>query len=116
VNPLFDLERARSDRGVPELLPLALDEGFWNDEGWKDANVVTLIESSQDLTEAIQAGLLRSVSPLIADLPRRWWFVGKLSYSTINARAEGVQTNASYREPFKNGRRCIVPGCGKVPH
>ena len=41
------------------------------------------------------------------------WFSkdGKLSYSTINARAEGVQTNASYREPFKT-RRCIVPASG----
>ena len=31
------------------------------------------------------------------------WFSkdGKPSYSTINARAEGVQTAATYREPFK---------------
>ena len=41
------------------------------------------------------------------------WFSkdGKISYSTINARAEGVRTNASYREPFKT-RRCIVPASG----
>jgi putative SOS response-associated peptidase YedK len=41
------------------------------------------------------------------------WFSkdGKPSYSTINARAEGVQTAASYREPFKM-RRCIVPASG----
>ena len=41
------------------------------------------------------------------------WFSkdGKPSYSTINARAEGVQTAASYREPFKT-RRCIVPASG----
>jgi putative SOS response-associated peptidase YedK len=41
------------------------------------------------------------------------WFSkdGKRSYSTINARAEGVQTSASYREPFKT-RRCIVPASG----
>jgi putative SOS response-associated peptidase YedK len=41
------------------------------------------------------------------------WFSkdGKPSYSTINARAESVQTNASYREPFKT-RRCIVPASG----
>ena len=32
-------------------------------------------------------------------------------YSTINARAEGIQTAASYREPFKT-RRCIVPASG----
>ena len=42
------------------------------------------------------------------------WFSkdGKPSYSTNNARAEGVQTTASYREPFKKGRRCIVPASG----
>jgi putative SOS response-associated peptidase YedK len=41
------------------------------------------------------------------------WFSkdGKPSYSTTNARAEGVQTAASYREPFK-ARRCIVPASG----
>jgi putative SOS response-associated peptidase YedK len=41
------------------------------------------------------------------------WFSkdGKPSYSTINARGEGVQTAASYREPFKT-RRCIVPASG----
>ena len=42
------------------------------------------------------------------------WFSkdGKPSYSTINARAEGVQTAASFREPFGKGRRCIVPASG----
>ena len=41
------------------------------------------------------------------------WFSkdGKPSYSTIDARAEGVQTNASFREPFKT-RRCLVPASG----
>src|SRR5688572_26595239 len=41
-----------------------------------------------------------------------WFSKGKPSYSTINARAEGVQTAASYREPFSKGRRCIVPASG----
>ena len=42
------------------------------------------------------------------------WFSkdGKPSYSTINARAEGVQSAASFREPFSKGRRCIVPASG----
>jgi putative SOS response-associated peptidase YedK len=42
------------------------------------------------------------------------WFSkdGKPVYSTINARAEGVQTNASYREPFSKGHRCLVPASG----
>ena len=43
------------------------------------------------------------------------WFSkdGKPSYATINARAEGARTNASYREPFKT-RRCIVPATGYI--
>jgi putative SOS response-associated peptidase YedK len=42
------------------------------------------------------------------------WFSkdGKPSYSTINARAEGLRTSASYREPFAKGRRCLVPASG----
>lgn len=36
---------------------------------------------------------------------------GKLAYSTINARAEGVEKNASFREPFRK-RRCLVPASG----
>jgi putative SOS response-associated peptidase YedK len=41
------------------------------------------------------------------------WFSkdGKPSFSTINARAEGVRTAASYREPFEK-RRCLVPASG----
>lgn len=41
------------------------------------------------------------------------WFSrdGKPTCSTINARAKGVQTAASYREPFKT-RRCVVPASG----
>ena len=42
------------------------------------------------------------------------WFSkdGKPSYSTINARAEGIQTAASSREPFRETRRCLVPAWG----
>jgi len=41
------------------------------------------------------------------------WFSkdGKPSFSTINARAEGVRTAASYRDPFEK-RRCLVPASG----
>src|SRR5262245_11434524 len=35
----------------------------------------------------------------------------KPPYSTINARAETIQTATSYREPFKQ-RRCLVPATG----
>jgi putative SOS response-associated peptidase YedK len=38
------------------------------------------------------------------------WFskTGKMDYSTFNAKCEGVEKAASFREPFK-ARRCIVP-------
>src|SRR5262249_35088133 len=41
------------------------------------------------------------------------WFSkdGKLTYSTINARAEGVRSNASFRDPVK-APRCILPAPG----
>ena len=34
--------------------------------------------------------------------------LGKQPYSTINARADRIQTAPTYREPFKK-RRCLVP-------
>jgi putative SOS response-associated peptidase YedK len=33
----------------------------------------------------------------------------KLTYSTNNARFEGVPTAASYRQPWARGQRCIIP-------
>ena len=36
---------------------------------------------------------------------------GKLSYSTINARAEGVRAASTYRGPFEK-RCCLVPASG----
>lgn len=37
--------------------------------------------------------------------------LAKQAYSTINARADRIQTAASYREPFRK-RRCLVPASG----
>ena len=37
--------------------------------------------------------------------------LSKQPYSTINARAETIQTAPTYREPFKT-RRCLVPATG----
>jgi putative SOS response-associated peptidase YedK len=37
--------------------------------------------------------------------------LGKQPYSTINARADRIQTAPTYRESFKN-RRCLVPASG----
>ncbi|WP_026289562.1 SOS response-associated peptidase [Thioalkalivibrio sulfidiphilus] len=33
-------------------------------------------------------------------------------YSTINARAEGIDTAASYRGPWRRGQRCVIPALG----
>lgn len=33
-------------------------------------------------------------------------------YSTINARVETMETSPAYRDPWKNGQRCIVPADG----
>ena len=36
----------------------------------------------------------------------------KTGYKCINARAETVATTASFRAPYRNKRRCLVPACG----
>ena len=53
----------------------------------------------------------RELTPMPWGLIQWFSMDGKPSYSTINARSEGVQTASSYREPFKT-RRCIVPASG----
>jgi putative SOS response-associated peptidase YedK len=51
-------------------------------------------------------------------VPMRWglvpfWAKGVApKYSTINARAETVETAASYRGPWKRGQRCVFPVAG----
>lgn len=39
------------------------------------------------------------------------WFAkaAKLPYSTNNARAEGLESTASYKQPWARGQRCIIP-------
>jgi putative SOS response-associated peptidase YedK len=39
------------------------------------------------------------------------WFAkaAKLAYSTNNARSEELAAKASYRDPWKQGQRCIIP-------
>ena len=34
----------------------------------------------------------------------------KIGYKLINARAEGIDAKPSFREAFKRGRRCLIPG------
>jgi putative SOS response-associated peptidase YedK len=39
------------------------------------------------------------------------WFAkaSKLPYSTVNARFEELSAKASYRDPWKHGKRCVIP-------
>jgi putative SOS response-associated peptidase YedK len=39
---------------------------------------------------------------------------GKRSFTTFNARAEELRTKLMYCEPFRNGRRCVVPATGYI--
>lgn len=42
-----------------------------------------------------------------------WWSHGQpTTYSTINCRIESMETNASYRDAWKRGHRCIFPASG----
>jgi putative SOS response-associated peptidase YedK len=38
------------------------------------------------------------------------WSKGIGSFSTFNARSDGVERKAAYRGAWKAGRRCIIPG------
>lgn len=40
-----------------------------------------------------------------------WSKDGKMAYSTINARAEGIADKPTYRKPFRS-QRCLIPAAG----
>lgn len=71
---------------------------------------VVLQESSGEVTlEGLKWGLV----PFWSKEP-------KAEYSTINARAEGIDTKPAYRKPIRS-QRCIIPATGfyeweKTPH
>lgn len=39
------------------------------------------------------------------------WFAkaAKLGYATVNARFEEIATKASYKDPWRHGKRCLIP-------
>lgn len=39
------------------------------------------------------------------------WFAkaAKLPYATVNSRFEEITTKASFRDPWKHGKRCVIP-------
>ncbi len=51
----------------------------------------------------------RSLDLLRWGLVPHWAEGEKVSYATINARAESLATTAAFRDAWRDGRRCIVP-------
>ncbi len=41
----------------------------------------------------------------------RWWKEDpyRMKFATFNARAEDIETKATYRSPWKEGQRCLIP-------
>ncbi|WKB50840.1 SOS response-associated peptidase [Eleftheria terrae] len=57
--------------------------------------------------ECIDLGL-ESIAATWGLLP--WWAKApKIAWSTVNARAEEVESKASYRDAWKRGQRCVIP-------
>jgi putative SOS response-associated peptidase YedK len=51
------------------------------------------------------------VTPMRWGLVPHWSQEPKTKFSTINARAETIQTSAVYRDPFRS-KRCLIPATG----
>jgi len=88
-------------------------ERFWHvgarHGGWRGGSVFprapgAFIRAARDSTEPARE-LVVGQWGLIP------WFAkaAKLAYSTNNARFEELQSKASYRDPWKYGKRCIIP-------
>jgi putative SOS response-associated peptidase YedK len=62
--------------------------------------------------------VIRTAGEVREGVMLRWglipfWAKGEPTrYSTINARAETIDTAASYRGPWRQGRRCLIPAVG----
>ncbi len=69
------------------------------------------IAPSQTIPIVRQEGEKRVVVPVKWGLIPSWAKDTKISYSTINARAETVETKPAFRSAFKH-RRCLVPADG----
>lgn len=101
----FTLGRSR-----PERLQAGL--GAWLRHPFPDLTPRYNIAPSQ------QVAIVRQASDGLCDVARVTWGLvpswskePKTSYSTINARAESVDTKPAYRNAFRH-RRCLVPADG----
>lgn len=62
-----------------------------------------------------QGPFLRKEAEGLALVVGQWglipWFADspKLSYSTNNARSEGIESKSSFKQPWARGQRCIIP-------
>lgn len=74
--------------------------------------------SSFNVAPSQQVPVVRSQDGQREGLSMRWglipfWAKGEPpKYSTINARAEGIEKAASYRGPWRRGQRCVIPALG----
>jgi len=59
-----------------------------------------------------------SPNQLVSQLVRRYWSLiprwwkedpYRVKFATFNARAEDIETKATYRSPWKEGQRCLIP-------
>ncbi len=83
------------------------------------------VAPSQEMPVVLAAEGERKLEVMKWGLIPFWSKEPKASYSTINARAEGIADKPAYRRPIRN-QRCIVPangfyewqksGTGKIPH
>src|ERR1700687_3673283 len=81
----------RSNAAAPNLRP------SWNLAPTDPLTVIMLDGEGDRIVATMRWGLTRSCSR-----------DEKLAFSTFNARAEGLETKATFRDAWKAGRRCLV--------
>lgn len=97
-------------------------ERFWDIRGQRsESEVVKALTANYNTAPTQRVPVLRVVREVAGGrelAAMRWglvpfWARGKPpDYSTINARAETIETAASYRGPWQRGQRCIMPMAG----
>ena len=82
----------RTNAPAPNIRP------SWNIAPTQDLTTLALDrETGERVIATMRWGLIPS-----------WCRNEKMAYATFNARAEGIDTKASFRDAWKEGRRCLV--------
>ncbi len=98
--------------------PFHSDDPAWQD-GWMEIVENPLAEIARyniAPTQTMPVVVLTDGEPAVK--PMRWGLIPhwakdlKISYSTINARAEELTGKPSYRQPWRAAQRCLVPVTG----